>query len=321
MTKRTKAGKRIRVDRLTSLIILLFMVLTMSVLNGEFFTIQTLRNLMQQVSAVGVVALGAMFVIIAGGIDFTAGYGLAMVGMIAGTIYTSYTDNVVVFLFAALLGGAALGLVNGLVIAKLKILPFIATLAIMSIAQGLSLLIGGGGMVILTNEQIIWIGQGKVFGFVPVSFLLFLFAGIIIFILLNKTKLGVYTYAIGSNQEAVRYMGINVDRYKILVYIVAGICTGLASLLTVTKIAMATPGIYGTTLLDAIAATVIGGTSITGGKGNVVGTICGVFIIVIISSALTYLKIAPEMQEFFKGTVIFIAIGLDAYVSRVARKV
>lgn len=297
------------------LFILIFLILIISILNREFRSLQTLSNLLQQVSAVGVVALGAMIVIISGGIDFTAGNGLAMIGMAAGTVYAlGYNvNNLLTVATITLVLGALLGSVNGLIIARLNIQPFIATLAMMSVAKGLSLMIGGGNMVKFTDEQILFTGQQKFFGFLPMPFLIFLFVALIMYIILNKTKLGTYAYAIGSNEEAARFAGIDVIRYKILIYILAGVYTGIASLLTISRIAMATPNIAGTILLDAIAAAIIGGTSLSGGKGTISGTIIGVFIVIVISTALVYLKIAPEMQDFFKGAIILVAVGIDAY--------
>lgn len=314
---KVKGDRKINIQKAIPLIILLVLLLVLSLLNRDFLSLQTFINLMQQVSAVGVVSIGAMFAIISGGIDFTAGYGLAMIGMAAGVVYSQsiFQGSVIAMVITFIGAGAILGLINGVLIAKLKILPFVATLAIMSLAQGMSLMIGGGTMIMLSDSPILFIGQGKLGGLFPTSFLIFLLICITADIILKKTKLGVYTYALGGNEDAAWYTGIKVDQYKILVYIVAGICTGIASLLTVSKIAMATPSIYGTTLIDAIAATCIGGTSMSGGKGTVFGTFIGSIIIVLISTALTYLKIPAEMQDVFKGAVILLAVVFDAMVS------
>ena len=300
------------------LVILAVLLLVLSILNRDFLSPQTLINLVQQVSAVGVVSIGAMFVIITGGIDFSAGYGLAMIGMTAGVVYTRspFAGNVAVMILTFLGAGALLGLINGLLVAKVKIMPFIATLAMMSLTQGMSLMIGGGTMIMLSDSPILLIGQGKIGGILPVSFLVLLLVCALAALLLHRTKLGVYTYAMGGNEEAARYAGIQIDRYKILVYVTAGVCTGIASLLTVSRIAMVTPSIYGTTLTDAIAATCIGGTSMSGGRGSVSGTLTGAIIIVLISTALTYLKIPAEMQDVFKGAVILLAVAFDALANK-----
>lgn len=294
--------------------ILFVLMLALTLLDREFLSAKTLVNLMQQVSAVGVVAFGAMLCIITGGIDFSAGYGLAMIGMAASTIYSQgqFNGNVPVFILSFIIIGALLGWVNGLLTAKLKILPFIATLAMMSLAQGMSLYINGGTMVMLTDSPVLVIGQGIIGGILPVSFLIYLLVCCSTAVMLRRTKLGVYIYAIGGNETALWYTGVKVDRYKIMVYVLAGICTGIASLLTVSSIAMATPSISGTTLTDAIAAACIGGTSMRGGKGTVFGTFIGSIIIVLIGTALTYLRIQAEMQSVFKGVVILLAVAIDS---------
>lgn len=222
---KVKGNRKINIQKAMPLIILLVLLLVLSLLNRDFLSLQTFVNLMQQVSAVGVVAIGAMFVIISGGIDFTAGYGLAMIGMAAGVVYSQsiFQGSVIAMVITFIGAGAILGLINGVLIAKLKILPFVATLAMMSLAQGMSLMIGGGTMIMLSDSPILFIGQGKLGGLFPTSFLIFLLICITADIILKKTKLGVYTYALGGNEDAAWYTGIKVDQHKILVYIVAGI--------------------------------------------------------------------------------------------------
>lgn len=314
LPKKGKGDKAASLLAAMPLIILFVLLFVLTMLNRSFLSPSTLVNLMQQVSAVGVVAIGAMLCIITGGIDFSAGYGLAMIGMFAGWVYANepFAESTVAIVLAFLFMGALLGFANGFLVAKLKIQPFIATLAMMSLAQGISLFINGGTMIMLFDAPIVYAGQGMVGGFIPVSFIIYLFVCVAVAVMLRRTRLGVYTYSIGSNETALRYAGVNVDRYKLLVYVVAGLCTGVASLLTVSKIAMTTPSIYGTTLTDAIAATCIGGTSLSGGKGSVFGTLVGSFIIVLITTALTYLRIPAEMQNVFKGAVILFAVAVDA---------
>ena len=322
MTENRRDIIRRNIQRLSPFIILLLLFAAMSALNRDFLTVRSVINLMQQVATVGIVALGVMLVIITGGIDFSSGFGVAMIGMAAGSTFamSAGTRSAWVLISVSLAAGALLGLANGLIVSGLKIKPFIATLGTMSIAQGMALLVGGGRMIPLRGEPVLWVGQGLLFGVVPVPFVIFVIVAVLMYIILNKTKLGIYAYAIGSNEEAVRQDGINIFKYKTLVYVIAGICTGIAAMITITRIAMATPGVSGTILLDAIAATVIGGTSVSGGRGTVSGTIAGAFTIVIIGSALTFLRIAPEMQDLFRGAVIFIAIGLDAYINRYSHR-
>ncbi len=314
--------KKSNIKEIAPIIILVCMLLVLNTLNKEFMSLKTLLNMMQQVSAVGVVALGAMIVIISGGIDFTAGYGLAMIGMAAGTVFAAdiLGGNVIVVALTCLIAGAAVGLLNGVLVAKLNIVPFIATLAVMSLLQGMSMLIGHGNMVMIREPSILWLGQGKLFHTIPVSFTLYVLLCFSAYLILHKTKMGVYIYALGGNEDSVRYVGINVAKYKILLYVLAGTYTGIAALLTISKLGLAAPSIYGSTLLDAIAAAVIGGTSLAGGRGKVLGTFVGTIIIVLITTALTYLNIRPEMQDVFKGAVILLALCFDVLISKLSKE-
>lgn len=296
------------------LFMLIALVITLSLLSREFLRLVTLTNLMQQVAPIGIVAVGAMLCIIIGGIDFTSGHGLAMIGMAASFFYISgpFIGSLPIFILSFIMFGALLGLVNGFLIAKLNILPFIATLAMMSLVQGLALYINGGSMILLVGSPVLGVGQGRIGGIIPVSFIVFLFVCLLASIMLRRTKLGVYIYAIGGNETALWYTGVKVKSYKIMVYMLAGICTGIAALLTVSTIAMATPSMFGTTLIDAIAAACIGGTSMRGGKGTVFGTFVGAIIIVLINTAFIHLNIQSAMQDVFKGLVILFAVTVDA---------
>jgi ribose/xylose/arabinose/galactoside ABC-type transport system permease subunit len=309
--------KKIHIQTIMPLVLLLVLFVVLSSLSASFLSISTMMNLMQQVSAVGTVAIGGMMVIITGGIDFSAGYGLAMTGMAAAWVFTHsvFQGSVMAMLVTFPLVGALIGLANGLLVAKLKILPFVATLAMMSITQGLTMFINGGTMMMIRNPRLLMIGQGRIADFLPVSFLVYLGVCAAAAFILRRTKLGVYNYAMGSNEQALWYAGINVQAYKILVYVTAGICTGIASLLTVTQIAMATPNIAGSILTDSIAASCIGGASLRGGRGSVFGTFMGAMIIVLIGTALTYLRVPAEMRGVFKGAVILLAVALDAVVN------
>ena len=296
------------------LFILVALVITLSLLSDEFLRLATFINLMLQVAPIGIIAIGAMLCIIIGGIDFTSGQGLATIGMASAFFYTFgfFSGNVPLFILSFVMFGAVLGLTNGFLIARLNILPFIATLAMMSLLAGLSLYINRGGMILLVHSPILGVGQGRVGGIIPVPFIVFLGVCVIVSIILKHTKLGVYIYAIGGNEIALWYTGVKVRSYKILVYMIAGMCTGIASLLTISTIAMATPGMGGTVLIDAIAAACIGGTSMRGGKGTVIGTFIGAVIIVLINTAFIYLNIQSAMQNVFKGLVILFAVSVDA---------
>ena len=210
---------------------------------------------------------------------------------------------------------------NGFIIAKLNVQPFITTLATMSICQGLTLAINNGATVYLKSPVLITLGQKYLGGVIPYSFFVLVGMAILTHILMTRTRFGMYTYAIGGNEDSARYMGINVARSKMMVYVFAGTCTAVGSILTASKIAMATPGMSGSLLMDSIAATVIGGTSMAGGKGKVLNTLVGVLVIIVISMALTYMNVQTEMQKVFQGGIILLAVVLDAYFGKLESEI
>jgi len=315
-----EAKPKFTLQRFVPLIMLIGIYAVFSILSPAFLQWNTVYNLMQQNSILGIIALGAMFVLITGGIDFTSGYGLAMVGVTTAKIYMATGQNIVVMIICAVVLGMAIGLANGLIITKLKIQPFIATLAMMSIVQGLTMIIGEADTPQLTKEDVLFIGNGTVFGALPAPFFIFLGMAILSAFLLYKTRMGTYTYAIGGNEEAAKLVGINVNKTKMLVYMYAGICTGVASLIMISRVVVVMPNMSGTLLLDGIAAAVIGGTSVSGGKGTVLGTFLGVFIIGVMSTALTYLRVPPIYQQAAKGAFIILALALDALMDRMGNR-
>jgi len=317
----TEDKGKINISKYTSLMILILMVVLMSIFSKQFLQILTFKNLMQQVSAVGIVSIGAMFVIITGGIDFTAGYGLAVAGVTAGVFYQLFGNSLLALLLSAALAGGMLGFVNGIIITKLKIQPFIATLAMMSVCQGLALLVSEGKTILIENQSVLFIGQGFIGGFLPFAFIVFILVCLIGGLILYKTRMGVYTYALGGNEDSVKLAGVNTDRYKTLVYVFAGFCTGLASVITISMVANITNNLQGSVLLDAIASTVIGGTSISGGKGTIFGTFIGVIIIGLISTALTYLNVDSLLRDAVKGIIILIALLLDIIINNRFKKI
>ena len=292
-------------------ITLLVLVVILSLYNEHFLQLSTFQNLLQSQAATGIVAIGAMCVIITGGIDFTTGYGLATASVTAGVLYVRSGNNAAVLLLAGVAVGLVFGLCNGLLITKWKLPPFIATFAMMSVLQGMALLISEGRQYLITDKAALWVGQGYIFGVIPVPFVIFLAMCAAGYLLLNRTKMGVYIYAMGGNEEAAVYAGVKVNRYKLLVYVFAGFCTGVASVITTTRIALISASVSGDILMDAISAVVIGGTSVSGGKGAISGTIAGVLIMGLISAALTYLNVDTLLRNVVKGVVIILALLLD----------
>jgi len=304
--------KKFDLQRLVPLAILVVLVVGVSIGNSNFLRWKSINTLFTQVSTMGIIAMGAMVVLLTGGLDFTSGNGLAMCGVFAGVMYFNFGENMVAMILGGLLLGGALGLANGFLITKCKLKPFVATLATMAFCQGLTLLISEGRTAFLNHPLTFKIGGGNLFGVLSIPFVIFMCVALITASVLNCTRFGTYVYAMGGNEEATRFVGINVNKYKMFAYIYAGMCTGVASIIAICRVGQIAPNLEGTYLMDGIAAAIIGGTSPSGGKGKVFGTIIGVFILGVLSSMLTYLKVTATAQTAVKGLVILLAIVIDA---------
>lgn len=319
-------------EKLIPLLIFIPLALVIGLINNTFFIWQTWQNILMQVSNVGIIALGAMFVLTSGGLDFTAGDGVSLAGIFAATIFVSAHMNNTATIFAGVLMGALIGAANGLIITKLKIQPFIATLSMMTVIKGFLLFISEGSIIHMDVEGATFtqIGQGiipfpgasisangAVQG-IPIAFLIFVGAAILAYILLHRTKFGQSVFAMGGNEEAARLAGVRVDLYRLLVYMLAGAFTGLGAIVTLSRVASIGISLGGTTLLmDVVAAAVIGGTSVSGGRGNVFGVVIGSFIIICITSALIYLKVDTNWRDVVKGVIIMLALCIDIVVKKV----
>ena len=306
---------RLDMQRIAPVVILLILVIGVCIGNSNFLRWKSINTLFTQVSTTGIVAMGAMVVLLTGGLDFTSGNGLAMCGVFAGVMYFNFGESMWAMILGGILLGALLGAVNGFLITRCNLKPFVATLATMAFCQGLTLLISEGRTAFLNHPLTYKIGGGSLFNIISIPFLIFVAVALITSFLLNRTKFGTYIYAIGGNEETARFVGINVNKHKLLAYVFAGICTGTASIITVCRVGQIAPNLEGTYLMDGIAAAIIGGTSPAGGKGTVFGTIIGVFILGVISSMLTFLKVNTSAQTAVKGLVILLAVVIDALLN------
>ena len=262
--------------------------------------------------------MAATLVIITGGIDLSVGTLMTFCAVIAGVVLTFWGLPLPLGVIGAILAGAAVGTVSGTFIAKLKIPPFIATLGMMLILKGLSLVISGTKPIYFNGTPgFTQISTGSLIGAVipalPIPngvLILFLVAAIAAFIL-EKTILGRFTFALGSNEEAVRLSGVNTDRWKIAVYALAGSICGVAGLLIASRLNSAQPALGQGYELDAIAAVVIGGTSLSGGRGTIIGTLIGALIISVLANGLRILSVAQEWQTVVTGSIIILAVYTD----------
>jgi inositol transport system permease protein len=305
-------------------IILLAMLIAFSLLSEGFFTARNIFNIIRQISFMGLIAIGVTMVIITGGIDLGSGSVLALAAVLATSLaqlpesatlkFPGLSVPIMIPVLVALTIGAITGIINGSLIAKFKIPPFIATLGMMTVARGFALIYSNKPLSQLTPEYN-FIGQGAILG-VPFPVIILLVVAIAAHIMLNNTPFGRYIYALGGNEQAARISGINVDRVKIGVYTLAGLLSGLAGLVVSSRVGSGQPGQGLGIELDAIAAAVIGGTSLSGGIGTIWGTIVGALIIGVLDNGLILLNVDQYWITIVKGTIIVVAVIIDTRKNR-----
>ncbi|TYP79263.1 ABC transporter permease [Paenibacillus methanolicus] len=297
---------------------LIVLVLVFSLASGNFFQFSNIVGILLSTAVIGVLALGSTFVIITGGIDLSVGTVMTLSAVMTGVFITFWGLPVPLGLLGGILTGALCGMVSGVAIAKMKIPPFIATLAMMMIAKGLALVISGTKPIYFTDHPAFGeIALGSLLaslipGFaIPNAVLVFFAVAIIGAIVLSRTIIGRYNLAIGSNEEATRLSGVNVTFWKIVIYTMTGLFTGLAGILMASRLNSAQPALGMGYELEAIAAVVIGGTSLSGGKGTIVGTVIGALIMSVLTNGLRILSVPQEWQTVVVGFVIVLAVYAD----------
>ncbi|MBP7847011.1 MAG: ribose ABC transporter permease [Burkholderiales bacterium] len=281
------------------------------VLNPDFLAPMNLLNLLRQVSINALIAFGMTFVILTGGIDLSVGAILALSSALMAGMMVSGLDPVLAIGCACLIG-ALLGAVNGAFIAKAKMAPFIATLATMTVFRGLTLVYTNGNPITGLSDSF-WFqvfGRGYLLG-LPVPAITVIISFVILWCLLHKTPFGRKTYAIGGNEKAALISGINVDRMKVLIYALNGLLAALAGAILASRLDSAQPTAGTSYELDAIAAVVLGGTSLSGGRGRIVGTLIGALIIGTLNNGLNLLGVSSFYQLVVKGAVILLAVYID----------
>jgi ribose transport system permease protein len=306
-------GLRERLQQFLAFASLIVIFLFFSLASSNFLNYSNVTAILFSTVVIGLLALGTTFVIITGGIDLSVGTGMALCAVISGVLITKTGVPVLFGVIGAVLFGGLIGFVNGFNVSVLGIPPFIATLAMMLAAQGLALVISNSTPIYFTDSpSYTQISTGHLFGVdFPNAVLVLAVAVVIAAVLLNKTVLGRYTYSIGSNEEATALSGINVRRWKLGIYTLAGLFTGLAGVMISARLASAQPGTGLGYELQAIAAVVLGGTSLTGGTGSIVGTIIGALIISVLNNGLQIMQIAQEWQNVILGVVILVAVYAD----------
>jgi ribose transport system permease protein len=297
-------------------LILVALIAAFSLLSfNEFFAVANARNIATDAAVLLVLAVGATYVIVTAGIDLSVGSVLVFSGVVAAKLMNEVGGNnwgvILVGLAAALASGLAWGLLNGVLIAKAKIPAFIVTLGSLGMSLGAALLITGGVDEREVPFKLISdVGIGRIAG-IPYLVLIALAVAIVLGIVLAQTRFGRYTYAIGSNEEAVRRAGVNVDRHLIKIYALAGTLSGLAGFMNLARFGTTTIGGHSTDNLNAIAAVVIGGTSLFGGIGSILGTVFGVFIPAVLQNGFVIVGVQAFWQQVAVGAVLIAAVYLD----------
>ena len=297
---------------------LLIIIIFFSAASPQFFKVDNLIGILQATAVNGVLAIATTFVIIAAGIDLSIGVLMTFTAVIAGVFLTYWGLPLWLGVVAAIASGAACGLISGTLISKLKIPPFIATLGMMLVLKGLALIIAMDKPIYFNDtEGFSAISLDSLVGEVipqfqlPNAVLILILVAIVCHIILNRTVFGRYCFAIGSNEEAVRLSGINIDRWKMAIYSFSGALCGVAGLLIASRLNSAQPALGQGYELDAIAAVVIGGTSLSGGVGSILGTVIGAFIMSVLTNGLRILSVAPDWQTLVSGLIIILAVYTD----------
>ena len=297
------------IQRLLPFISLALLFVVLSIASPYFLTATNLSSVIRQTAVINIMALGMTLVIVSGGIDLSVGSILAFSGVI-GTMTMVGTGSVPLGIGVGIVCGTLWGCANGLMISMLRIPPFIVTLGTLGIVRGLTLVISGGLPVVGLPKEHGFLGEGTIG---PAPFVLVVLVGcaVLTHFALHGTKLGRYTYAIGSNEAAAVYAGIPVARYKVAIYAICGLLTGLAGMIETSRLMTGQPTAGVSYELQVIAAVVIGGGSLTGGAGTVIGTLIGAFIMGLLSNGSDLLGVNPYWQQVIIGAIIILAVALD----------
>ena len=295
--------------------IFLFMIIIMSIVSPVFRTGRNVVSILQQVSTNGILALGMVFVITAGGIDLSIGSLLALTSVIVGEVLIA-TNSIIIAVIVAIIACSVFGLLNGILIAKFNLFPFVVTLSTQLVIRGAAYIVSGGQSKVIMHPNFREIGLGKLGDIVPYSVIILSVVAILAYILLHLTKFGRYIYAVGGNKEAALVSGVNVEWTTILSYVIMGICSAISGVILTSRINASQPNIGMGYETDAIAAVVIGGTSFAGGVSTIPGAIIGICMIGVIYNGMNLLQVESYWQTVIKGLLILVAVLLDIYLNK-----
>ncbi|MFP4374826.1 MAG: ABC transporter permease [Spirochaetaceae bacterium] len=303
--------------RYSTVLILVGLAVMFSLASGRFLSVGNLLNVVEQSSLLGIVAIGVTFTIISGGIDLSVGSLVAFCGALAAGFMSRNGIPLAPALVFAVLAGAGLGLVNGLLVVKGGLQPFVATLAMMAIARGLTLIYTRGDPISGMGESFTAIGSAV--GPVPVPALIFVAVFILSHIVLQRTPFGAYVYAVGGNEETARLAGIPVNMIKLASYVISGSLAAVGGIVLAARLWSAQPQAASGLELQAIAATVLGGASLMGGAGTTVGTFAGALIMGVLANGLNLVGVSSYIQQVITGAIFILAVMLDMWTKRKER--
>ena len=291
-----------------SILILVVVAGTMvTFFNPRFLTLENLVNLSRQIVPLGLLAIGAMFVLLGGGLDLSAGVGATVCGAALGVVFI-LTRSVVLAVGVGLAAGLAIGTVNGLLITRARYSAVVVTLAVMTMLQGGIQVLLAGRIVFLNHPFFQYISRGAVAG-IPFAFLLLAAVFLAASYLLNQTRFGVYLYATGGSERNARVVGVPIESVRFATYLLSGLLMGVSGIVLVSRLALISPNLSGfPLLLNGVSAAVIGGISVTGGRGRAGGVFLGVIFIGVVSNAINFLNVTPEAQDLFRGLLVVFAL-------------
>lgn len=301
--------------RLESLVVLVGLSAAMAVLSPYFLSVSNILNILLATTTIGILAIGATYVIGAGGLDLSLGSVLGLSGVVGAYAAVTLGLPSGIAILACLGAGAAAGYVNGLLITRALIPAFIVTLGMLGLARGLGLVISDGRVIYGLPEFLVYLGQGRPLG-IPMPVIIFLAAALLAHVVLAGTRFGRHTLAIGDSETAARAAGIRVDRHRLLLYTLSGGCAGLAGLLFMARINSGDPTAGINYELSAITAAIIGGTNLFGGRASILGTLIGALIMGVLQNGLNLLAVQPFYQQMAIGGVLIIAVFIDQYQAR-----
>src|SRR5260370_435903 len=297
------------IQRLLPFLTLIVLFVALAIASPHFLTNTNLSSVVRQTAVINIMALGMTLIIVSGGIDLSVGAILAMGGLL-GTMAMAKGQPILLRVLIGILAGMFWGFINGLLTTRLKINPFIVTLGTLGIVRGLTLIISNGLPVHDIPQSFSFLGEGNVLG-VPFVLWILVACAVIVHVIMEHTKLGRYAFAIVSNPDAAFYAGIPVARYTTAVYAIGGMLTGLAGMIEASRLMTGQPTAGQGYELQAIAAVVIGGGSLRGGEGSVIGTLIGAFIMGLLANGSDLLGVSPYLQQAIIGAVIILAVTLD----------